>query len=94
MYEQYGKGAGNPAAIVSMFYDDEEQQRRVAELFHATLPKLDSKKEQEKALQDVIARVKRDSLEAKRTQVDVTNLEDMQRFIDAARGRQPVRGDL
>ncbi len=94
LYEQYGKGAGNPAAIVSMFYDDEEQQRRVAELFHATLPKLDSKKEQEKALQDVIARVKRDSLEAKRTQVDVTNLEDMQRFIDAARGRQPVRGDL
>ena len=42
----------------------------------------------------MIARVKRDSLEAKRTQVDVTNLEDMQRFIDAARGRQPVRGDL
>jgi hypothetical protein len=41
--------------------------------------------EREKALRDVIARIKRNSLEAKKEQVDVTSLEDLQRFIDAAR---------
>lgn len=85
LYGQYERGAGNPAGIVSMF-EDEEEQRLVVELFHATLPKLESPKEREKALRDVIARVKQNSLEARRAQMDVTNLADMQRFIDAARG--------
>ncbi len=87
LYEQYEKGEGNPAAIVGMFHDDEEQQRRVTEIFHAALPGPEEPGEREKALRDVISRVKRDSLEAKRTRLDVTNLADMQRFIDAVSGK-------
>lgn len=84
LYQQYEKGAANPAQIISTF-SDEEEQRTVAGLFHARLPELTSTQEQEKALRDVIARMKRDSLEAKKEQVDATNLEEMQRFIDAAK---------
>ena len=84
LYEQYENGTANPAQIISTF-SDEEEQRTVAGLFHARLPELTSSQEQEKALRDVIARMKRDSLEAKKEQVDVTSLEDIQRFIDAAK---------
>lgn len=84
LYEQYENGTANPAQIISTF-SDEEEQRTVAGLFHARLPELTSSQDQEKALRDVIARMKRDSLEAKKEQVDVTSLEDIQRFIDAAK---------
>ncbi|MCI7129577.1 MAG: DNA primase [Lachnospiraceae bacterium] len=84
IYDQYKKGAVNPAQIISTF-SDEEEQRTVAGLFHARLPELTSVQEQEKALRDVIARIRRDSLEAKKEQVDVTSLEDVQRFIEAAK---------
>lgn len=84
LYEQYENGVANPAQIISTF-SDEEEQRTVAGLFHARLPELTSPQEQEKALRDVIARMKRDSLEAHKEQVDATNLEEMQRFIDAAK---------
>lgn len=84
LYGQYENGTANPAQIISTF-SDEEEQRTVAGLFHARLPELTSPQEQEKALHDVIARIKRDSLEAHGEQVDATNLEEMQRFIDAAK---------
>lgn len=87
LYEQYENGAANPAQIISMF-PDEEEQRTVAGLFHARLPQLTSPQDQEKALRDVIARIKRDSLEAKKDQVDATNLEEMQRFIEAAKANK------
>lgn len=84
LYEQYENGTANPAQIVSAF-SDEEEQRTVAGVFHARLPELTSPQEQEKALRDVVARIKRDSLEAHKEQVDATNLEEIQRFIDAAK---------
>lgn len=87
LYEQYEHGAPNPAQIISHFTDSEEQSR-VAGLFHARLPELTSPQEQEKALQDVIGRIRRESLEMKKEQVDVTSLEDMQRFIDAAKANK------
>ncbi len=87
LYEQYENGTPNPAQIISHFSDDEEQSR-VAGLFHARLPELTSPQEQEKALRDVIGRIRRESLEMKKAQVDVTSLEEMQRFIDAAKANK------
>jgi DNA primase len=84
LYEQYERGEANPARIIGAF-SDPEQQRTVASVFHARLPEMETDAEREKALRDVIARIKRNSLEAKKEQVDVTSLEDLQRFIDAAR---------
>lgn len=82
LYEQCENGAAKPAQIVDAF-PDETTQREVAGMFHARLPEMSTAQEQEKALRDVIARVKRDSLEAKKEQVDNSNLAEIQRFIDA-----------
>lgn len=88
LFAQYEQGSVNPAQIISGFSQDEQSE--VAGLFHARLPELNSQQEQEKALADVIARIRRDSLEAKKAQVDVTSLEDMQRFIDAAKANKRI----
>lgn len=82
LYEQCESGAAKPAQIVNAF-SDEEVQRTVTGMFHARLPEMSTTQEQEKALRDVIARIKRDSLEAKKEQVDNSNLLEMQRFIEA-----------
>lgn len=49
-----------PAAIISRF-EDEEQQREVATLFHSSLPPLTTKQERERALHDIIYGVKSNS---------------------------------
>ena len=54
--------AYNPAAIISMFAD-EEQQRQVAELFSTTLNGLETQAEREKAFKDILVAVKKNSYE-------------------------------
>ena len=52
----------NPAGIISMF-EDEEQQREAAELFHTNLPELTTMQEKEKAFHDILLTVKKNSYE-------------------------------
>lgn len=54
-------GVLNPAAIISLF-TDEEEQREVASVFNTKLQELYTKAEREKALHDIVLAVKRDSL--------------------------------
>lgn len=56
------QGEFQAAGIVSMFEEEEEQQR-VAEIFHTTLPKLETLQEREKAFHDILLSVKRSSYE-------------------------------
>jgi DNA primase len=51
-----------PAGIISMF-EDEEEQRQAAELFHTSLPLLETRQEREKAFHDILLAVKRNSYE-------------------------------
>ncbi len=51
-----------PAGIISMF-EDEEEQRQAAELFHTSLPQLETRQEREKAFHDILLAVKRNSYE-------------------------------
>ena len=52
----------NPAAVISMF-TDEEEQREAAALFNASLPDLTTKQEKEKAFHDILYAVKKNSYE-------------------------------
>lgn len=56
------QGGFQAAGIVSLFEEEEEQQR-VAEIFHTTLPKLETTQEREKAFHDILLSVKRSSYE-------------------------------
>ncbi len=69
------KGICEPAAIISLF-QDEEEQRKVAALFNTKLPPMETLSEKEKALKDVLVAVKKNSYEesSKRLSQDVNGL--------------------
>ena len=62
LFAELEQGKSQPAGIISMF-EDEEEQRQAAELFHTTLPHLETRQEREKAFHDILLSVKRNSYE-------------------------------
>lgn len=62
LFEQLETDSLNPAGIISRF-QDEEEQREIAALFHTNLERLETKQEREKAFHDIILGVKRSSYE-------------------------------
>ncbi len=74
-FEDLEHGNFQPAAIISMF-QDEEEQREVASLFNTKLQEEMTDAEREKAFHDIICTVKRNSFEyySSRTGVDMNAL--------------------
>lgn len=62
LFDDLEKGTYNPAAIISMF-SDEQEQREAAALFNTNLPELNTKQEREKAFHDIVYAVKKSSYE-------------------------------
>lgn len=62
LFRDMEAGQYQPAAIISRF-QEEEQQRQVAELFNTNLPQLSTRQEREKALHDILYAVKKNSYE-------------------------------
>ncbi len=62
LFQDLEAGQYQPAAIISLFADQEEQ-RQVAELFSTNLPQLNTRQEREKALHDILYAVKKNSYE-------------------------------
>lgn len=80
LYQQKEQGAVNPAGIISLFADEEEQ-REIAELFHARLQKIESRSDREKALKETILRVKQNSISYKSMHLAPTDMQGMQQLI-------------
>jgi len=62
LFEHLESGDLNPAALISLF-SDEEEQKEAAALFHTKLQALQSKAEEEKAFHDIVLHVKKNSYE-------------------------------
>lgn len=62
LFAELEQGQFNPAGIISMF-EDEEEQRQAAALFNTNLPQLNNLQEKEKAFHDILLSVKRNSYE-------------------------------
>lgn len=62
LFLQLKEGRVNPAGMISMF-EDEEEQKEAAGLFSAVLPRLESQKEREKAFHEILLSVKKNSYE-------------------------------
>lgn len=60
LFEDLDQGRFNPAAIISTF-EEEEEQRAVAELFNTKLTEITTQQEREKALHDIVYAVKNNS---------------------------------
>ncbi len=73
LFKDLDQGIYNPAALISMF-DNEEEQREAASLFNTNLPELTTHQEKEKAFHDILYAVKSNSYEYSSAQLgrDVT----------------------
>ncbi|MCH5248674.1 MAG: DNA primase [Lachnospiraceae bacterium] len=74
-FDDLEQGTFNPASIISMF-QDEEEQREVASLFNTRLDEVTSDAEREKAFHDIVYSVKKNSFEyySSRTGSDINAL--------------------
>ena len=61
LFDELDRDQFQPAGIISMF-EDEEEQREAAELFHTTLPELSTRQERERAFHDILLAVKKQQL--------------------------------
>lgn len=90
LYQQYEEGALNPAQIMNHF-TDEEEHREVASLFHTKIKELTTKGEQEKALKETIIRVKNHSIEHATQMLDPTDIQGLQKLMEAKRELQSLQ---
>lgn len=77
LYEQLDNGQINPAAIISTF-DDGETQKKVAAIFNRELAEELSDSERERALNQTVKKIKKNSLDIKsRSVTDVAQLQNI-----------------
>ena len=79
LYQQYEEGDPNPAKILD-YFEDEEEQKAVAAVFHAGIP-LDSDAEKNKALFDVVCRLKEDSIAHRNAAQDPSDIKGLMQII-------------
>ena len=87
LYEQKKSGTVNPAQIISLFAEEEEQ-REVAELFHARIHEVDSAAERDKALKETILRVKDNSISYRSAHLEPTDMQGLQQLVAGKRTLQ------
>lgn len=81
LFAQYEEsGTVNPARIVSMF-ENEEEQREIAGLFNARIHKVETKDDMEKALKETIVRVKKNSIEHRSKALAPTDMEGLMKIV-------------
>ena len=81
LFEQFTtEGTVNPAKIISMF-EDEEEQKEVAGLFNARIHEVETQSEMEKALKETIIRVKQNSIEFREAHANPSDMNAMMQFI-------------
>ena len=89
LYEQYEKGRLNPAQIMNHF-TDEDEHREVASLFNTRIREIKTANEQEKALKETIIRVKKNSIEERSAKLNPTDIQGLQRLMNARRALQEL----
>ena len=81
VFEQFKtEGTVNPAKIISMF-EDEEEQKEVAGLFNARIHEVETQSEMEKALKETIIRVKQNGINYREAHANPTDINAMMQFI-------------
>ena len=89
LYAQHEQGKLNPAQIMNHF-TDEEEHREVAALFNTRIREIKTAYEQEKALKETIIRVKKNSIEEHSAKLDPTDIQGLQKLMEAKRALQDL----
>ena len=88
LYAQLDNGELNPARITNHFTEP-TQQRQVAQLFNTEI-KVESPKEQEKAILETIRKVVEHGIEQRSSRLDPTDIAGLQKLIAAKRRLQDL----
>lgn len=86
-YEQ--EGAVNPARIVSMF-GEEEQQREIASIFNARIHEVETKSDMDKALRETVLRIKQGSIDYRTRHMDPADLNAMMQLVEDKRALEKL----
>lgn len=90
LFAQYkDNGNVNPAAIISMF-EDEEEQKEVASLFNARIHQVETVADFEKAIKETVIRVKQNSNHYRSEHLNPTDMEGMMRVINDKRALEQL----
>ena len=89
LYAQHEQGKLNPAQIMNHF-TDEDEHREVAALFNTRIREIKTAHEQEKALKETIIRVKKNSIEEHSAKLDPTDIQGLQKLMEAKRALQDL----
>ncbi|MFG6383775.1 MAG: DNA primase [Lachnospiraceae bacterium] len=89
LFAQYQEGELNPAKIIHMFLE-EEQQREIAELFNARLKEVTTQAEKEKALKETVIRLKENSISYRSKHLDVTDMIGLQKLVADKKSMQQL----
>ncbi len=81
LFAQLEAGELNPARIISEF-QEEEEQKEAASIFHARLASVDTDQEQEKALREILIRIMQNSLEERRKHLEPGDLAGLQKIME------------
>ena len=81
LFDQFEQDAYNPSQIVNRFVDDEEQQK-VAAIFHTTIGEVESAEDKTKALREIVIRVKRDAFSRLRARTPDSDPDLIRRTIE------------
>lgn len=90
LFTQFAEGGElNPARIVSLF-SDEESQRQVAEIFNTNVQGMETDADWEKAIRETLVRIKQNSMEQRRRNLDPTDMNGLKQIIDDKRRLQEM----
>ena len=90
VFAQHRAGELNPARIISMF-TEEEQQREIAGLFNARILQIETQAEKEKALKDTVIRMKENSINERSKHLEPADLEGLQKLVADKKNLQLLR---
>lgn len=90
LFTQYEEsGTVNPARIVSMF-ENEEEQREIAGLFNARIPATTTKEDRDKALKETIIRIKENSINHRSKALAPTDMEGLMKLVQDKRALEEL----
>lgn len=90
LFEQFKEqGSVNPAQIISLF-ENEEEQREVAELFNATIHEVESQSDMGKAVKETMIRIKQNSINFKSSNLAPTDLQGLMKVVEAKRSLEQL----
>ena len=90
LFGQYERDKSvNPARIVSMF-PEEEEQKEVAALFNARIHEEETKNDMDKALKETILRIKQNSIDYRTRHADPTDMNALMQIVEDKRALEKL----